>query len=55
MMRTDATGEWRPVLASLDGADLSAEAGAARAAEAARRAERKASWELRAGAATARQ
>ena len=53
--RSDATGEWLAVLAALDGADLSAEAGAARAAEAARRAERKASWELRAGTATARE
>ncbi len=53
--RTDAAGEWLAVLAALDGADLSAEAGAARAAEAARRAERKASWERRARAATVRE
>jgi hypothetical protein len=53
--RNDATGEWTAVLAALDGADLSAEAGAARAVEAARRSERKASWELRAGTAAARE
>jgi hypothetical protein len=53
--RTVAAGEWLAVLAALDGADLSAEAGVARAAEAARRAERKASWERRAQTAMVRE
>lgn len=53
--RSGAAGEWVDVFVALEGADLAAEARAARSAEAARRAARKASWAHRAGTVTARE
>ena len=49
--RGAAPQAWEAALAALAGVDLAAEASAARTADAQRRAERKAQWERRAGAA----